>query len=107
PSAEDLLESFLAPALALARSEDPGSRAFLRLVGRLNAESGAHGEWLMEVFAEIERRFLPAFQRALPHLDPATLAWRLHFLIGTMFIAQTVPSLLVRTSRCLCDPTCC
>lgn len=105
PSVEDLLAAFLAPALALADSPDEGAHAFLRLVGRLNAEPTAYGEWLMEVFAEIERRFLPAFQGALPHLDRASLLWRLHFVIGTMCIALTDGERLVRISRGLCDPT--
>lgn len=104
PAVEDVLEAFLAPALALADSPDEGARACLRLIARLHAEPTAFGAWLMDVFAEIERRFLPVLARSLPHLDRATLLWRLHFVLGTMSISLTDPLRVERLSRGLCDP---
>ena len=104
PPVEDVLGAFLAPALELADSPDEGARACLRLIARLHAEPTAFGDWLLEVFAEIERRFLPVFQRGLPLLERATLLWRLHFVLGTMSFILTDPLRVERLSRGLCNP---
>lgn len=84
PRLEAILEAFLAPALRLVARKGAGHERFMQLVGRTYASTGEHIEVLKGVFEEIQARFFPALQRALPGLAPADLFWRLHFMLGAM-----------------------
>jgi AcrR family transcriptional regulator len=84
PRLEAVLEAFLAPSFRLLDDED--SRAFPRLLGRLQSDPDREmcRELLFEQFEELRDRFVPAFCRALPEQDEATVMWRLHFMVGAM-----------------------
>ncbi len=82
PTLEEVLEVFLAPALRLVR--DPDGPTFMRLAGRTYTEPGAHWQPVVSQFEEVRDRLLAALARATPQLPPATLAWRVHFMIGVM-----------------------
>jgi AcrR family transcriptional regulator len=76
---EKVLEAFLAPAFSVADR----SPKFVTLMGRM------YGEGLMPMivkkhFQPMAARFMGAFRRALPDVPNEELAWRIHFMIGTM-----------------------
>lgn len=85
---EDLLDAFLAPAFHSA-DESP---EFAKLMGRLHAE-GIMPAVARKHFGPVAERFLTEMRRALPELTVEELAWRLHFTIGAMAHALTVPPL--------------
>ncbi len=88
----DVLAAFLRPDLEVIeelRARDPllphfvsrmyseGSELMARVVGRQ--------------FAQTQRRFYAAFQRALPDLAPEDIAWRLHCVVGmVVYLFATV-----------------
>lgn len=56
---------------------------FNRLLARLTVErSEVTREIKSAAFDENDRMFIAALQRALPGLDPETIHWRFHFLVG-------------------------
>ena len=89
PGVEDVLRAFLAPPFEKQQEWGEGGRTFLRLVGRLHAETNdEHRATYLRHFEEVRRRFTGALHRALPHLDAADVHWRMMFLIGSMAFAM-------------------
>jgi AcrR family transcriptional regulator len=82
---ERILSALLVPALELARDPERGGGNFLRLLGRAYADPAPFiRRFLSAQYAEMIGRFKTAFGRALPHLPPRELTWRLHFLMGAL-----------------------
>ena len=82
---ERILTAFLIPALALARDPTRGGKDFLRLLGRAYADPAPFiRQFLSQQYGETIARFKAAFARALPHLPPRELSWRLHFIMGAL-----------------------
>ena len=81
---EALVRALLAPAFQRLVVDD-GAVQFLRLAGRLHSEphEQARAVFLAQ-FGEVIRRFVPAFRKALPHLDQDEASWRFLFVIGAM-----------------------
>ena len=100
---DPVLDAFMLPVLEISRSH---AKDFGPLMGRLYTEPG---EFIQHVFKdhleEVGRRFVSAFQRALPDLGPAELTWRLHFVIGAMTHTIGAGKLLQFLSRGQCDPS--
>ena len=73
------------PRSRLARDARRGGADFLRLLGRAYVDpSPALRAFLSERYAPSIARFKDAFARALPHIAPRELAWRLHFMMGAL-----------------------
>lgn len=51
-----------------------------------------------------QQRFVPPFQRALPHLGREGPFWRMRFLLGAMCNLLADPARLLAFSGGLCDP---
>jgi AcrR family transcriptional regulator len=85
PELERLLRAFLAPAFTRwSRSGREGTR-FMRLAGRMHAETDEHLRSLfLAQFEEVIRRFGRAFRAAMPGLDEKEVQLRTHFLVGAM-----------------------
>ncbi|MHC5063096.1 MAG: TetR/AcrR family transcriptional regulator [Planctomycetota bacterium] len=84
PALEDVVASFLGPALDLAREENQAA-GITRLLGRIYSEQPPFiGELFAEKFADLVQRFLQAIERCLPELDRSVVFWRMHFMVGTM-----------------------
>ncbi|HVF63484.1 MAG TPA: TetR/AcrR family transcriptional regulator [Casimicrobiaceae bacterium] len=82
---EDILAALFTPALELARDPERGGSNFLRLLGRAYADPAPFiRAFLSEQYAVMIDRFKRAFGRALPHLPPRELSWRLHFMMGAL-----------------------
>lgn len=103
PHLEELLEVLLLPALRLAKGADPGFARFLQILGRSNSVTGEHAQTIRRVFAEVQRRFFPLLQAALPGIPPEVLFWRLHFVIGALCTQLSDPGRLAIVSGGLCS----
>ncbi len=83
PSLEELLEAFLRPALGI--EEHRGGSTFVKLRARLGAAPDAVSRKILrDTFDESSRCFLAEIERALPEISPQDVAWRFHFMFGTM-----------------------
>lgn len=106
PPLEEIIEAFLGPALRLRRDLAHSGTSFQRLMGRIYAEPGEHMQVILGAqFAEVVERFRPAFKRALPHLPPADLYWRIHFMIGAMAHTMAGTHILGLFAGDRCDPS--
>jgi AcrR family transcriptional regulator len=82
---EGLLRAFLGPAFTRWSGEGEEGARFMRLAGRLHAETDEHLRMIfLGHFEEVVRRYRFAFRRALPHLDNEEVELRTHFLVGAM-----------------------
>jgi AcrR family transcriptional regulator len=80
PTVEQVIRAFLAPVFLEINLGGVPS-----LIGRVLADPGQFLKKLFpEEFAPLMSRFAEAFARALPELAPAEVAWRMHFMIGSM-----------------------
>lgn len=87
---DTLLRALLAPPFQLAGLHDDRRTRFLQLAGRLCAVPHDRVRAIVtSQFQEVTRRFVPAFQRALPHLDADDVGCRIFFVVGTMFHTMT------------------
>lgn len=83
PTVEQILEAFLLPMVSIGMSKSRQKANLLQLAGRILLEPGTQFERVVaEQFSEVARRFIEAFQRALPQLERSEIAWRLNFTIG-------------------------
>ncbi len=103
-AASPVLAAFLQPLLhATATMDMPPAamRMFCRVLGE---EPPFLRDFLAEQFGAVVHHFSTALQQALPHLDHATIAWRLHFAIGA--IAHLLPNATTirAVTKGLCDP---
>ena len=103
---EDVVEAFVGPVLRLGGERHDTDGGLGRLFARIYSESSdALHEILYEQFNEVKKRYVAAFQRALPDLPRDELFWKMHFVIST--VAQTLqdPHRLTVLSGGLCDPS--
>ena len=85
PDLEELVRAFLAPAFTRLDQKGGAGTRFMRLAGRLHAETEEHLRAIfLTQFREVARRFGRAFRHALPHLDEHEVHLRTHFLVGAM-----------------------
>lgn len=107
PTLEQLLEAFLAPALQLLDAAEDGPRRVPRLLARVNLTEAPWAGDFRRMFDRVVARFQPALQRALPNLAPATLFWRMYFVIGAMVMTLSDPKrvCLMSDGRCVIEGT--
>jgi len=100
---EQVLDAFLRPVVEISRTH---AREFAPLMGRMYTEPG---EFMERVFKDhlqpVAKRFIRAYQRALPGLPLVELLWRLHFCVGAMAHTLGAANLLRVMSDGQCDPT--
>jgi AcrR family transcriptional regulator len=85
PDLEELLHAFLGPAFMHWRQRGMDGARFMRLAGRMHAETDEKLRAIfLSQFEEVARRFGRAFRRALPHLNEREVQLRTHFLVGAM-----------------------
>lgn len=82
---DTLVRALLEPLFHQRIVVEGGATKFLQLAGRVHSEPHAGVQTiLLAQFGEVVRRFVPAFRKALPHLDDEEVGWRLLFVIGAM-----------------------
>ena len=87
---EEILEALHRPVVAEMQKSPHQTPVYLRLAGRCLSEPPEHfSETLVELFREVIARFMAATKASLPHLDGASIFWRMHFSVGTMIYALT------------------
>lgn len=98
---DKIIDAFLRPVLEMVGSH---AHEFVPLIGRLYTEPGEFVENIYkQQFEHLARRFIPAFQRALPDLPRVELFWRLHFAIGALAHTMGASKLLKLMSGGLSD----
>lgn len=113
PDLEKILEAFMAPTFDVAI--EPGGSQFVRLMGRMYAETDMLPQIIRSEFRPLLLRFHDAFRRALPDLAPDELLRRLFFGVGAMahalsafgtpgfiFLGGDVPSLQAQLIQFIC-----
>ncbi|HYK90913.1 MAG TPA: TetR/AcrR family transcriptional regulator [Acidobacteriota bacterium] len=102
---EKIVRAFVEPVLRLGGDPASGGTGFAMLMGRMYSWPSVQ---LQRVFVSELReqigRFRAAFRRALPHLPPRELYWRVFFSIGAMAHALAGSGLLAIISDGVCDP---
>ncbi len=82
---EQILHAFIAPALTMSTDQHQGGKTFMRVLARAYAEQSQFLHELMsERYTRIIKKFAAAIHRSRADLDPQTLFWRFHFLIGSL-----------------------
>ena len=81
-SVERVLEAFLVPTLRMAANPARGGHNFLRLMGRLHAESDLLPGIIFVQFRPVLLRFGEALARALPEVPSAELYFRARLALG-------------------------
>lgn len=90
PSVEGVVRALLAPVFEQRREWDEQGTKFLQLIGRLHGVPHTLVRSIMHTqFAEVFERFVPAFQRALPHLETEEVALRIFFMMSALINAMT------------------
>lgn len=87
---EEILECLHRPVVGQIQASSHQSSVYLKLAGRCLAEPAENfSETLISLFREVIARFMGSVKQSLPHIDEATLFWRMHFSVGTMIYALT------------------
>lgn len=103
PLLEQLISAFVTPVFE--HSQDPAGAMFVRLRARLACESSEFTRKLfLRMFDESSRRYIEAFQGALPNISKEDVCWRFHFLLGSMMYTMANPGRIQFLSDGLCDP---
>jgi AcrR family transcriptional regulator len=85
PPLERIVEAFVGPPLRLKHGTGDEGNQFMRLVGHaMNDGNERLRQILTERFREVASRYGAAFSRALPHVPPAEVLWRMIFSVGSM-----------------------
>lgn len=102
PNLEQILESFLRPALQAGRRQN---ESFMQLRARLALERNDSVRRILgAAFDSSSRQFIAALAEALPELPSDELYWRFHFMIGSMFYTMADPGRIQTLSDGACDP---
>ena len=100
---EAVIDAFLRPALTVGA--EFGGRVFVKLRARLATEPEAFSRRILaDAFDASSRRYLMALQALLPDLALADLAWRFHFLLGSMVYTMADPGRIQSLAGDVCDP---
>ena len=85
PSVEAILEAFLAPDLRIIRDLGPRGAVITRFMGRSYTEpSELVRRMVREQFGELGERFHEALCRAVPHVGPEEMWWRLMGVVAVI-----------------------
>lgn len=79
---ERVLEAFLYPTFQMASDAGQGGYTFVRLLGRLQAESDQLPRMVFALFAPVLWRFAEALARSLPELSQQDLFFRARLAMG-------------------------
>ena len=106
PDLEEVLRAFLAPPFHKQQEWGERGQNFLHLMGRVHSEvNDEFRASFLQQFETVRNRFAAALQRALPHLGPTDIAWRMLFLVGSMaFTMMWGDSLVSIDQRAARDP---
>lgn len=88
PTAEQVVMTYVRPALALSKDPSRGGAMFVRLFSRVLVENHRQlRETISQQHSEFVKRYSATFGRALPHLPSEEVMWRMHLSFSVMFHA--------------------
>lgn len=88
PTAEQVVMTYVRPALALSKDPSRGGAMFVRLFSRVLVENHRQlRETISQQHSEFVKRYSATFGRALPHLSSEEVMWRMHLSFSVMFHA--------------------
>ena len=98
PTVEELIESFLSPALDLLYQEKDG-KSFLKLQARLQSEpKEITAKLRAAVYDQVTTRYIEQFKLSLPHIDAETIVWRMVMMLGAYLYIASDPNRLTQLS---------
>ena len=101
PTPEAIFDALAVPVLELSASVP----SFGPVLGRLYTEPGTIIEAVIhDHMSPVAARFIPALQRALPHLAPVDLMWRIAFTVGAISHVLAAANLIRAISGGSCEP---
>ncbi len=102
---ETVLDAFLRPAMSPGSDGRFGGPVFARLRARLATEPEEFTRRILgDAFDASSRRYIAALKALLPELAEAELAWRFHFLLGTMVYTMADAGRIQALTSGACDP---
>ena len=103
PAVEELIESFLTPALDLLYQEKDG-KSFLKLQARLQSEpKEITAKLRATVYDGVTTRYIEQFKLSLPHVDADAIVWRMVMMLGSYLYIASDPNRLTQLSAGACD----
>ncbi len=103
---ENVIEAFMRPAFSVSGDGDFGGRVFARLRARLGTEPEAFSRRILaDAFDASSKRYVAALAHLLPELSATDLAWRFHFLLGTMVYTMADSGRIQALTDGGCDPS--
>jgi AcrR family transcriptional regulator len=103
PSLEEVLKAWILPCLQLESPEE-GRMIHLRIIANLSHERWEYTKQVSRDMQHSHNVFIKALQSSLPHLSKETLTWRLHFVMGALFLGIRQPDSLIALSKGRCNP---
>jgi len=89
---EKIVEAFLSPVMDIHHASPEDAEIFRKLVGRVAMDATIEQRSrITRLFEGVGHRFSAALKRVLPHLSEDDLFWRLHFMVGAMSFAISMP----------------
>lgn len=86
---EQVIDALIRPAVEAKEEGAPNCDDFMRLISRCFQEPNVEVKKFVESqFAEVCRRFDSAILKAVPHLPPGELFWRMSFAFGALHHGQ-------------------
>ncbi|HUJ49611.1 MAG TPA: TetR/AcrR family transcriptional regulator [Bryobacteraceae bacterium] len=100
---EEVLDAFVRPVVEIYAGH---AREFVPLMGRIYTEPAEFVEHIFKDHLEsVAKRFIRAWERALPDLPRVELMWRLHFSMGALGHTMGASHILRLFSEGECDPS--
>ena len=100
PTVRELLRAFHEPLLSQFTGSELSERLFTKLMGRLVGERPYQfPDQVMSQFHKVAQGFVPAFQKALPHLTERDVFWNIHFSFGVVSHTLMHGDLLTKISQ--------
>lgn len=96
---DGIVRAFVSPALELLHRPDLGGANITHLMGRLYSEPIEVKFKILHMFEEVASRFTRAIGQCLPHLSPAELFWRFHYMVGAMAFIMVSSDIVEARSR--------
>jgi AcrR family transcriptional regulator len=103
---EEVIEILVGPVLRSATQHGPRGGCLLKLFARTQLEDATLWKRIVDgPLREVKTRIEAELARALPHLGPREIAYRMHFTMGAVKSVAGELHMLKAFSHGLCDPT--
>jgi len=84
PDLDAILRALVDPPIRWSQTPNSGFALYIQFMARCASEGPSPMRNILEKDVTHLQRFVPALERALPHLTRTDVYWRLHFALGAM-----------------------